>query len=129
MKYEKEILALMQKAERSLKVSRVLIESGNYDFAMSRAYYAMYYAATALLLTKDIKFSKHSAVIASFGKEFVKSGLLAQDLYGYLIKGFRERQKGDYEIMILPLREEALTLAEKAGIFLEAASVYLKGEG
>ena len=57
MKYEREILALMQKAERSLKVSRDLIESGNYDFALSRAYYAMYYAATALLLTKDMKFS------------------------------------------------------------------------
>jgi uncharacterized protein (UPF0332 family) len=129
MKYEREILALMQKAERSLKVSRDLIESENYDFALSRAYYAMYYAATALLLTKDMKFSKHSAVIASFGREFVKSGLLSEDLYGYLIKGFRERQKGDYEIMIIPSRGDALAMAEKAGIFLEAASVYLKGEG
>jgi len=129
MKYEMEIFALLQKAERSLKASRVLIESSNYDFAISRAYYAMFYAASALLLTKDLRFSKHSAVITSFGKEFVKSGLLSEDLYGYLIKGFRERQKGDYEIMIMPSREDSLAVAEKAGIFLEAASAYLKGKG
>jgi uncharacterized protein (UPF0332 family) len=89
----------------------------------------MFYAASALLLTKDLKFSKHSAVITSFGREFVKSGLLSEDLYGYLIKGFRERQKGDYEIMIIPSREEALAIAERAGIFLKAASLYLRENG
>jgi uncharacterized protein (UPF0332 family) len=129
MKYEREIHALMEKAKRSLGASEILMESDNYDFAISRAYHAMFYCAEAMLLSKDMRFSKHSAVVAFFGKEFVKSGLLPEDLYGYLLKGFRERQLSDYETMILPKREDAVSIAEKAGFFLEATRKYLEGIG
>jgi uncharacterized protein (UPF0332 family) len=89
----------------------------------------MFYCAEAMLLSKDMRFSKHSAVIAFFGKEFVKSGLLPEDLHGYLIKGFRERQLSDYETMILPKREDAISIAQKAGLFLEATRKYLQEIG
>ena len=36
-------------------------------FAASRAYYAMFYAAEALLQSRGLAFSKHSAVHAAFG--------------------------------------------------------------
>ncbi len=85
----------------------------------------MFYCAEALLLTKDLKFSKHSAVIAAFGREFVKAGLLSQELHSYLIKGFRERQIGDYETMNLPSIEDAEEMAEDAEVFLESARTYL----
>ena len=52
MKYEREIHALMEKAKRSLSASEILMESDNYDFAISRAYYAMFYCAEAMLLSK-----------------------------------------------------------------------------
>lgn len=63
-----------ESAQRSLKASKILIGSGDYDFSISRMYYVMFYCAEALLLTKDLKFSKHSAVIAAFGRDFVKTG-------------------------------------------------------
>ncbi len=125
MKYDIEIQALLRKAERSLKASRVLIDSEDYDFSISRIYYVMFYCTEALLLTKDLKFSKHSAVIAAFGRDFVKTGLLSQELHSYLIKGFRERQIGDYETMNLPSIEDAEEMAEDAEAFLEATRVYL----
>jgi len=49
-----EILKLIEKAERSLKASKTLLDKGYYDFAVSRAYYTMFYYARALLLTKNI---------------------------------------------------------------------------
>jgi len=101
MRYELDILALLVKAKRSLCASENLMENGDYDFSISRTYYSMFYCAEALLLTKDMKFSKHSAVISYFGREFVKSGLLSRELYDYLLKGFRERQIGDYETLNL----------------------------
>ncbi|MGA9099298.1 MAG: HEPN domain-containing protein, partial [Methanotrichaceae archaeon] len=67
MRYECEIRALLEKADRSLRASRNLIESGDYDFLISRAYYAMFYCGEAVLLTKYMEFSKNSAVIATFG--------------------------------------------------------------
>lgn len=84
-----------------------LMERGDHDFSISRAYYSMFYCAEALLLSKDMKFSKHSAVISYFGREFVRSGLLSEELYGHLIKGFRKRQIGDYEVLNLPIYEDA----------------------
>ena len=42
---EKELQSLMQRAHRSLRSARNLLDDGDHDFAMSRAYYAMFYAA------------------------------------------------------------------------------------
>ncbi len=44
-----EITAFMERAERSVEAARQLATGGYYDFAASRAYYAAFYAATALL--------------------------------------------------------------------------------
>ena len=57
---EKELQSLMQRARRSLRSARNLLDDGDHDFAMSRAYYAMFYAATAALLSLEVKRSKHS---------------------------------------------------------------------
>jgi len=125
MKYEKEIKALIVKAERSLRAARDLLKLGYYDFSISRAYYSMFYCAEALLLTKDLRFSKHSAVIAYFGKEFIKKGLMPKELYKYLVEAFNERQKGDYEVEIMPSKEEAEDMIRKAEIFLRKTKEYL----
>jgi len=44
-----EKLVLMERAGEKLEVARSLLEDGFYSDAVSRAYYAMFYAARALL--------------------------------------------------------------------------------
>lgn len=73
---KEEIRPLIEKARRSLQVARHLFEDGDYDFAASRAYYAMFYLAEAALLTRGLAFSRHSGVIAGFYNTFVRPGLL-----------------------------------------------------
>jgi hypothetical protein len=41
---------------------------------VNRAYYAMFYATLALLVTVDKGSAKHSGVIALFDRHFVKAG-------------------------------------------------------
>jgi len=91
-----ELKKLINKAERSLKAARKLYKDGDYDFSISRAYYKMFYCAESLLLTKGMSFSKHSAVIAGFGKYFAKTGLLPSTLHSYLLTAYKDRQIGDY---------------------------------
>lgn len=43
------IEALLAKARESIAAAQLLIKDGYFDFAASRAYYAMFYAASALL--------------------------------------------------------------------------------
>jgi len=56
------------------------------------------YTAEALLLEDDLAFSKHSAVIAAFGKNFAKMKRAPQKFHRYLIQGMDSRNVGDYDI-------------------------------
>jgi len=90
-----EIDALLRMADRSIKGARLLLEDGLYGFAVSRAYYAMFYLATAVLLTKDLNFSKHKAVVAVFGQQFIKTNIFDHKFHKYLVEAFEQRQIGD----------------------------------
>ena len=76
---------LLGKALRTLQSARLLLTDGDYDGAVSRAYYAMFYVAEALLLAKGMTFSSHSAVISAFGKEFAKPGTMPGEYHRYLL--------------------------------------------
>ena len=66
--------ALLDKARRSLEAARLLQNAGEFDFATSRAYYSMFYVAQGILFERGLSFSKHSAVIAMFGRELRRQG-------------------------------------------------------
>ena len=93
-----EIEELLERAKLSQKAAANLLRDGFANFAASRAYYAMFYAAEALLLEKGLSFSSHSAVIAAFGKEFAKSGALDSKFHRYLLDGQDLRNAGDYDV-------------------------------
>jgi len=67
----KEVESLIQKAKKYIKSAEKLIKEKDYESAVSRTYYAMFYATEAILLTKCLSFSSHKGVISAFGKYFV----------------------------------------------------------
>ena len=91
-----EIAANLERAEQSIQAARQLASGGYYDFAASRAYYAAFYAATAVLLSEESEFSKHSAVIASIHQRYVKTGKLSKEQGKSLNWLFELRNVGDY---------------------------------
>ncbi|GEM_PF-187513 len=91
-----EITGLLDKAKQSAEAAQYLLADNYVDFAASRAYYAMFYALEALLLTKSLSFSKHSAVISAFGKEYIKSGIFDPCFHRAVIDAFDLRNAGDY---------------------------------
>ncbi len=80
MNKSEAIIKLLDKAIRSIDAAEVLFNQKFYDFSISRAYYSMFYSGQAVLLSKDLSYTKHSAVIANFGKEFVKSKIFEKKL-------------------------------------------------
>jgi uncharacterized protein (UPF0332 family) len=85
-----------EKALASLEAARRELEAEAYAFAINRAYYALFYAVSALFLEEGRQFGKHSGVRSAFNKEVVKPGRLKEEhgkLYNQL---FRDRQEGDY---------------------------------
>ena len=89
--------SLLNKAQKSLDASQELMEKGFYDFAISRAYYAMFYVAEALLDQEGLSFSSHAAVIGAFGKHLARTGKVPVELHRQLIDAQSLRTSADYD--------------------------------
>ncbi len=92
---EQEIAANLERAEQSIQAAKDLATKGYHDFAASRAYYAAFYGATALLLKEGLDFSKHSGVIALIHQRFVRTGKLSKEQGKDLNWLFEIRNIGD----------------------------------
>lgn len=118
--YSNEITSNIERAEQSIKAARQLTSAGYYDFAASRAYYAVFYAATAILLKEGLELSKHSAIISSIHQRFVKTGKLSEEQGKTLNLLFELRNIGDYggsAHVSFKEAEQAIEVSEK---FLDA---------
>ena len=116
---------LLDLAEESLRAAGVLRDSGAHRFAVSRSYYAMFYCAEALLLEKQKAFSKHSAVIAAFGSEYAKPGLVPRELHRHLIEAAGMREDGDYDVDAIIGDSDCTEQLARARTFLDHAEAYL----
>lgn len=114
-------LALLRKAADSLRAAKLLASQGFNDFAISRAYYTMFYITTALLLGEGLSFSKHSAVIAKFGQHFAKTGRVPVKFHRYLIEAQNSRHVSDYDLGPGLDHKETMTQISRAELFLELA--------
>lgn len=112
---------LLDKANRSLQAARELNSNGFPDFAASRAYYAMFYIATAFLETEGLSYSKHSAVIAAFGSRFARTKRVPVDLHRYLIDAERTRLRADYNTELDITEAEAEQLISRGEEMLNFA--------
>ena len=116
---------LIAKAEESLRASRQLSEGGFHAFAASRAYYTMFYAAEALLMSHDLAFRSHAQVIGAIGREFVKSGLMDRSYHQSLITAQDLRHQGDYATAPGITNEDAKDIIAQSEEFLLFAKNYL----
>ena len=119
-----EIQSNLNRAEDSVEAARKLALEGYFDFAASRAYYAAFYAATALLLREGMEFGKHSAVIAAIHQHFIRPGRLKKQFGKDLNWLFELRGVGDYGVTVHVPSEDAERAIEAADRFVcEARSL------
>ncbi len=86
----------LQQASETLAEATLLRDAGAFRGAVNRAYYAMFYALLALLATRQLGASKHSAAIALFDRDFVKTGVFSPEFSRALHLAFQRRQIHDY---------------------------------
>lgn len=116
-------------AHEALRGARYNLDGGYDAIAASRAYYACLYALNALLLTKDISRSKHSAVLAAFRQQFVKPGLIETEFSDAVGKAFETRQIADYDMVGNIEESEANARLDDAQRLVERIIRYLSEEG
>jgi len=129
MAHRSEIELYVERAYDALQQAKDNLNLGYYDVVTSRAYYAMFYAASALLASKGISRSKHSGVHSAFGQYFVKPGLIEPQYSRMLINAFNVRLDSDYDVKPLLNRALAEDILRDAQQFVERVAAYLQQEG
>ena len=112
---------LLVKAKQSLEAARTLLEREFTGFAASRTYYTMFYIAEAFLAGEGLEFSKHSAVISSFGQHFARTGRVPAEFHKAMIAAFDARNEADYTLIDGVTAQETEELIAKAELFLHIA--------
>jgi uncharacterized protein (UPF0332 family) len=105
-----EIDSLVKRAKRYIRSAELLLNDKDYESSVSRTYYAMFYAAQAILLTKKLTFSSHKGVISAFGKHFIKTEIFPKEMGRELNRAFEKRQIGDYGYTFVVSDEEAVQM-------------------
>src|SRR5919197_2317478 len=92
----REIVELWQRAQEALRATDTLLTAGFPDFAAERAYYAAFYATSALLLAEGKTFRSQRGVVALIHRDYVRPGRLPVDMGRILSTLGDLRSVGDY---------------------------------
>jgi uncharacterized protein (UPF0332 family) len=118
----------LEYARRDLRAAERNLDLGFPHVVISRAYYAMFYAASALLAAKGISRSKHSGVLSAFGEYFVKAGLIESEYAKMIGRAFDSRLDSDYDVAFMADEATAEDILEDAHCFLARVEQYFAEE-
>ena len=118
--------ALLEKAFATLEQAQLLLDAGHNDGASDRAYYAMFYAASALLAQRGSQFRSHQGLHAAFGKEFAKSRAIDPKYHRKLLSAFELRQLADYGPQATISQGTAKNACDAASEFLAVVQSHMR---
>lgn len=124
-----EIELYLDRARQDLRAAQSNLEQGFYGVTVTRAYYAMFYAASALLSSRGISRSTHSGVISAFSQYLVKPGFIEVEYAKMLGHAFDSRLDSDYDIVFTPERALARDVLHDAHRFVDRAAKHLQQRG
>jgi len=118
--------AHLEKAVERLRVAEKLFGDGDYEDAVSRAYYAMYHAARAVLSTLGVFPKSHEGVVSEFGRKFVLTGVFPKELGKDLADAKAARETYEYSVAVSVGKLEAETILLNAQRFVNAMKGHLE---
>ena len=117
----------LEQAQTALDDARYLLDGQRSPQGIiNRSYYAMFYAAIALLQKIGKIPSKHAGVISLFDTEFVKKGIFPKELSRDFHRAFELRQVSDYRTTKPLQRDQAEQVWNKAVDLVQAVKDYLQ---
>ena len=87
----------LEKSHETLKEADYLIAGGYYSTAVSRLYYACYYAVAALMIKNHIIAQTHAGIKSMLSLHFVRSGKINIQLAKDFFRLFDLRHNNDYD--------------------------------
>jgi hypothetical protein len=111
-----------------LEDAKRLFELKSLRSAVDRAYYAMYHAAQAILLSRGIKAKTHKGTILELGRIIVEKGIIPREYGKWFAEALDIRLSGTYNIYAVFGEEIAEELIERAEKFVKKVEELLEVE-
>jgi len=125
----KNLARELERAAAAFQAAEALLGLGLTADSVSRAYYAAFHVARALLLSRGLEAKTHSGVVHMMNIEFVRAGLLSSS-FNRLFAGLqRTREYADYDAAVTFSKEDAQAELTAARSFEAAVTELLRGEG
>ncbi len=116
-------------AREELETARDNIAYGHFRAAVSRAYYAVFYMASAALFSQSVQRAKHAGVEAAFSQFLVKPGYIEPEFGRLYQTARRQREEADYiDASNIDETSARQTLAD-AGRFVDRLERFLHEAG
>ncbi len=115
----------LARPRRELAAARHLADGGFHAQAISRAYYAAFYAAEVALQELGETRSEHSGVIAAFVELLVRRDELEPETGKVLRSLFDRRSGADYDLADAPDRAEGERAIADAEGFVDAIGAWM----
>ncbi|HUE89908.1 MAG TPA: HEPN domain-containing protein [Vicinamibacterales bacterium] len=109
----------LSRAETCLSEARALHTAALPYGAVSRAYYAVFHAARALLFSVGLEARSHKGIASLVGDHFVRPGRLPSTMGRLVSRMQRDREDADYATGAVFTQEEASKTIADAEAFLE----------
>lgn len=123
-----EIKLTLNESLECLTDAKIMVEQNRWKAAVSRAYYAMFHAAKAALLSIEETVYTHQGVNIQFSKHFVRTGIFEKSFVKSFSKMLDTRQKADYEIGFRANETDAQHAVSEAENFYNQINSYLNNK-
>lgn len=116
----------LSRCREALREVEYLVNGGFYNSAVSRLYYACYYAAVALLIANKFETQTHAGVKTMLACHFVRTNRLDKELAKTFFELFDLRHSNDYDDFSLCDKETIEALMRPAENFIDAITILLQ---
>lgn len=103
----------IEKAQIAIDEAAKVTTLGLWNIAANRLYYALYYAASALLISDGFSSHTHRGLITQIHLNYVKTEKLTEEDGKLLRRMFTMRHEGDYEDFIDASEDDILSVTPK----------------
>ncbi len=119
MTQQRLIAGRLNKSRERLMAAKTLLQAKFYSDALSRSYYAIFFAAKAVLAIKGSEPKRHGGVVSEFNLHFVKTKIVEQEMGAILAQARVKRELGDYDDFYEATRTEAERQLHRAESFVK----------
>ena len=112
-------------AKENLQTAHINFDNGMYKGSVNRAYYTIFHSLRAVLALDEKDFKKHSAIIAYFNQNYVKTKRFPE-IHNIIDKASLVRNSSDYDDFYIVSKEEAKEQINNAEYILELVHKYIE---